>query len=130
MLVLSADGQHKLRLVANRASADIANQRRRKFKKDSRKTLSKELSELMSWSIFVTTMTAEAIDFQMLESLYAFRWRIENIFKIWKSNLNFSKIHNVSSNQLHILICARLIMIVLLFDKLYSPIAKAYNKKN
>ena len=41
-------------------------------------------------------------------------------FKTWKSNLNFDKIHDVSEFQLGVLLHARLIMITLIYEKLYK----------
>jgi hypothetical protein len=35
-------------------------------------------------------------------ALYGLRWRIENIFKTWKSNFSFGKVHTVSEQQLRV----------------------------
>jgi IS4 transposase len=39
-------------------------------------------------------------------ALYGLRWRIENIFKTWKSNFSFGKVHTVSEQQLRVLLTA------------------------
>ncbi len=55
-------------------------------------------------------------------------WSIENIFKTWKSNFNFDKIHNVSEQQLRVLLRARLIMIVILNQHLFNPLSRKIKK--
>ena len=51
---------------------------------------------------------------KILLDLYSLRWKIETIFKNWKSNLKFDKIHNVSTIQLKILLRSRFLIIVLM----------------
>jgi IS4 transposase len=51
--------------------------------------------ELLGWSIYITTITKEIADSTKIYKLYRLRWRIEIIFKAWKGNMNFNKIHNV-----------------------------------
>lgn len=53
--------------------------------------------ELLSWSIYITTIPKQIADYKELFLIYGLRWRIEIIFKSWKSNLGFGKIHNVSN---------------------------------
>lgn len=102
-----------VRLVAEPVSNKISNKRRMDAKKAARKTEpSKELLGLMGWTIYITTVEKEKADFKTLLIIYGFRWRIEIIFKTWKSYLNFSKIHKISEKQLSVLLFARLIMIV------------------
>ena len=72
-------------------------------------------------------------DFKEVLTFYRLRWRIEIIFKIWKSHMQFAKVHNVSENQLRTLLTARLIMIVICTHKIYHPcyliIQKDYNRE-
>ncbi len=116
--------QYKMRIMAVRVNEETANLRRMKAKKNNKgHNPSKELLELLSYSIFLITITSELLTFEHVFRLYALRWRIENIFKTWKSNFSFAKIHNVSENQLRILLTARLIMITLFYHKLYVPLS-------
>jgi len=114
----------ELRLIAAPVDEETANLRRMKAKKEMKgHAPSQELLDLMSWSIFLTTIDDPAIGFQQVLELYGLRWRIENIFKTWKGNLNFAKIHRVSESQLRVLLTARFIMIVVLYQDLFLPLS-------
>lgn len=124
----------QVRIIAEPVSEEIANQRRMKAKKEAKGYLpSKNLLELMSWTIYVTTIKDPAFNFKLIFTLYSFRWRIEIIFKTWKSHLSFDKIHNVSEKQLNILLYARFIMICMLFvhgyEKFSSLVFVKLNKE-
>jgi len=114
-----------IRLVAVRVNDETADVRRMKAKRNvSRHAPSADLLHLMSWSIFLTTLTAPDITFKDFFALYGLRWRIENIFKTWKSHFSFAKVHTVSERQLRILLTARLIMITLCYQQLYRSLAR------
>ena len=115
----------ELRLIAAPVDEETANLRRMKAKKEMKgHAPSQELLDLMSWSIFLTTIDDPAIGFLQVLELYGLRWRIENIFKTWKGNLNFAKIHRVSESQLRVLLTARFIMIVVLYQDLFLPLSR------
>jgi len=117
--------QLKLRLIAAPIDEETANLRRMRAKREMKgHAPSQELLDLMSWSIFLTTIEDPAIGFQQILELYGLRWRIENIFKTWKGNFNFAKIHRVSEPQLRVLLTARFIMIVVLYQDLFLPLAR------
>lgn len=114
-----------LRLIAAPVDEETANLRRMRAKKEMHgHAPSQELLDLMSWSIFLTTIDDPAIGFQQILGLYGLRWRIENIFKTWKGNFNFAKIHRVSESQLRVLLTARFIMIVVLYQDLFLPLTR------
>ena len=116
----------QVRLLAKPVSEEVANMRRMKAKKENKRfTLSKEVLALMSWAIFITTIENIAITITEIMNLYGLRWRIENIFKTWKSYFNFAKIHQVSEIHLRILLTARLIMISICFHNAYVPMCDA-----
>ena len=115
----------KLRLIAAPIDEESANLRRMRAKKEMNgHDPSQELLALMSWSIFLTTIDDPAIAFTQILKLYGLRWRIENIFKTWKSNFNFAKTHRMSEAQLRVLLIARFIMIVVLYQDLFVPLSR------
>ncbi len=112
---LNNEQKTAVRLVAKPVDKKLAQERRRKAKKNNKgKNPSKEYLEQLEWTIFIVTISKEDADFNHIFNLYSLRWRIEIIFKSWKSHMNFSKIHNVSSVQLRVIIISRFIMIILL----------------
>ena len=121
-----------VRLLAYPVSQEIADKRRMKAKKENKTYPSKELLESMSWSIYITTITDENIDYAFIYKAYSLRWRIEIIFKCWKSNMAFHKIHNVSKIQLNVLLLARFIMIIICAQLIFRPcrllIKKYFNR--
>ncbi len=113
------------RLVAAPVNEETANLRRRKLKKEQNgHAPSKNLLELASWTLLLTTIDCNKATFKQLLDLYGLRWRIEIIFKAWKSNMNFAQIHNVSKKQLLVLLTARLTMAVAFTHFLYRPLCK------
>lgn len=133
MVKLGAKSKTPVRIIAYPISEELANSRRRKAKKENKSTPSKEYLELLSWSIYITTVPKEEADYSTLRKLYSLRWRIEIIFKNWKSNMAFDKIHNVSRIQLEILMLARFIMVIIFSQILYSTarkIVKEHSKKD
>lgn len=118
---LSNESGTKIRVVAMPVSEEIANKRRMKAKKEAKSVPSQECLALMSWSIFITTISEQEADYNYLLKVYRLRWRIEIIFKSWKSNMEFSKIHNVSKTQLLLILYARFIMIIIFIQYIFSP---------
>jgi hypothetical protein len=102
-----------VRLVAFPVSQEIADKRRMKAKSENKQPPSATYLKLLSWSIYITTISKEDVSSEDIYKLYCLRWRIEIIFKTWKSNMSFSKMNNVSVVQLYILMYARFIMILL-----------------
>ncbi len=109
-----------VRLVTAPVSEEIANKRRMKAKKQNKSKPSKGYLTQQNWTIFLTTIQKEDADFVSIFNIYSLRWRIEIIFKSWKSNMEFSKIHNVSNIQLHIIFIARFIMAIIFTQYLFT----------
>ncbi len=110
-----------VRIVSAPVNKSVANERRRKAKKESKnKNPSKEYLEQLDWTVFIITIPKDKADFSMILKLYSLRWRIEIIFKSWKSNMNFSKYHNVSAIQLYVIILARFIMAMLFTQFIFA----------
>lgn len=111
-----------IRLVARPVDQQTADNRRMRAKRDmKRHRPGKLFMELQSWTIFITTIPLDRADFDTLLEIYGLRWRIETIFKSWKTNLCFDNIHNVSKNQLTIILIARMIMFSIITQIVYVP---------
>ena len=109
-----------VRIVANPVSEEIANTRRMRVKKRMNgHNPSANLLFLMGWTIFIINLPRNKFSFKTILALYGLRWRIENIFKTWKSNMSFGIIHNVSAIQLRATLMARLITIVVIMRGIY-----------
>lgn len=109
---LNNPGRTPVRLVAAPADEETANRRRSRAKRDAKgHAPSKDLLDLMSWTIFLTTIPRERASFRQILDTYGLRWRIETVFKAWKSELRMHRIHNVSANQLRALLIARMIVL-------------------
>ncbi len=123
----SADGPI-VTLFAVRVKDAVANKRRYQLKKSTKGVASKELLQLLSWSIFFTSIEEE-ITFEEIFSLYALRWRIEIIFKAMKSHLNADKIHNVPKHQLTFILLGKMILMIIITQFIYANIYIRIYKK-
>jgi len=93
--------EQKNRIVAFRVPEEIANLRRAKLIKNSKKkgrTPSKKSLNMCDWSIFITNCEENKIPGKMIRSFYRIRWTIELIFKNWKSIVKIHKC-NVRTNK-------------------------------
>lgn len=122
VVCLNNEERTQVRLVAEPASDQIANQRRRKAKNEIKgHDPCEELLELMGYTVYITTIMDPEVDLDQIIKIYSLRWKIEIIFKIWKSHLSFDKVHNVSHNQLWVLLLARFMMILMYTHLMYIP---------
>ncbi len=130
----SLDGQFRLgakkvlvRLVAIRLPAAVAAQRRAQARqnRDRRSAPSAERLALLGWALFITNVPATLWSAQTVAQTYGMRWRIETIFKAWKSHFGLAQVPSAASkNQVESLIYAKLIFITLFqvcFWQRYSP---------
>jgi len=130
-VLIGKEGRVEVRIVAAEVSQEIAGNRRRKAKKESKhRNPSKDVLFLMGWTIFLTSLTSKDLDIKDFLELYGLRWRIENIFKTWKSHFNFDKIHAVGENQLRLILMARFIAITLFYEKIYVPLSIIVTEKS
>jgi hypothetical protein len=118
------------RLVAFPVPEEIANLRRMKARKENKgHNPSEELLALMGYTIFITNLLDPAFTPEMMAKLYGLRWRIENIFKTFKSNICLQKCHAVSATQLRVLLCARFSRICLYFHYYFVPLSLVVKEK-
>lgn len=110
-------GEQRLlvRMVAVKLPAEVAAERRRKARsnRDRRCAPSKRSLELLGWAIFVTNVPRQRCSARALVQLYGLRWQIESLFKMWKSHFGLTQVPQGSSEQLLVMIHARLVFITL-----------------
>ena len=105
---------HPTRLIAVRASPEVA-ARRRQAKKDKRKRNgtrpSKQALAREDWNILVTNIPMEKCSADELVRLYRQRWDIEIHFRAWKQSLHMHQaLHRITNRiHLHSLILAAMI---------------------
>jgi len=111
--VLLGSKKLPVRLIAVRLSPALANERRRKARhnRDRRLNPSQQHLQLLDWNIFLTNVPASHLSAASVAQLYGLRWRIEVIFKSWKSHFRLAQLTEVSAPHLLILILAKLIWI-------------------
>lgn len=122
-----------VRLVANAVNEELANRRRQKLKKESKSNPGETCLALLSWSIFITSVKQEQMNYKAVYQLYTLRWRVEILFKVMKSNLNLDKIHAIPDKQFYFIIYAKLIFLILITQFIYLParviIKQHFNKE-
>ncbi len=122
-VLIGTDNQIEVRIIAAAVSQETADRRRQKAKKECKgHNPGKDCLSLMGWTIYFTSLDSKDLDINIFVKLYGLRWRIENIFKTWKSNFNFDKIHAVGENQLKLILMARFIAMTLFYQNIYLPL--------
>jgi hypothetical protein len=85
--------QLPVRLVAIRVPQNIYQTRRRKALKrmNNHRNYSDGYLDSLEWTIFITNVSEQVWTPQQMLKVYSFRWRIEIVFKCWKSHFNFER---------------------------------------
>jgi hypothetical protein len=124
-VLLNNEARTRVRLVTAPVDVETANLRRRKAKKETHgHHPSPAVLALMDWTIFITTIPATLASFKEILAIYGLRWRIEIIFKAWKSHMKFPQLHRVSKLQMAILLKARLLIITACTNLVYGPLER------
>lgn len=113
------------RLVARPLPAHVTAQRRRKAlaNRDRRLRPNKERLALLAWEIFLTNVPAERWTAREVAATYRLRWRIEILFKAWKSHFRLGHFTHGSATQIELLIYGRLLWISLFHATFLPPAA-------
>ena len=105
----------KVRLIAIPIPKKEEEQRRRKANLNKRINYTDLYKFLLGWNLMITNIAVNDASPEEIYKLYTLRWRIESIFKMWKSYMNFADFSNVASlEQLLITIVAKLIWVTLI----------------
>lgn len=92
-VLLGSTDKIPVRLVAVEAPEEIKKIRQTKAKNDrnAKAAHSQEYLELLGWTIFITNVDTKVWGYKDIVKAYRCRWRIEIIFKCWKSSFNVDK---------------------------------------
>jgi len=114
-LLLGAQEKLPVRLVAIPLPPAVAAERRRKAKlnRDRRCRPNRESLALLGWLILVTNIPQSTCSAKQLAQIYRLRWRIEILFKSWKSHFKLTQLPAGSPEQIEILLYSRLLFISL-----------------
>jgi len=81
--------QLQARLLAVRVPQEVADERRRRLRKEAKRkgqTLSSERLALAEWTILITNVPVEMLSLAQALVVARARWQIELLFKLWKSH--------------------------------------------
>jgi hypothetical protein len=113
-------GRQKLpaRLVAIKLPEAVAAERRRKAKRNRDKRCKPNATylALLGWAIFITNVDGTVLSARSVAQVYGLRWRIETIFKAWKSHFRITEVPDGSPEQLLSIIYARLIFLTVMIQ--------------
>ena len=114
---VGADG-HRARLVAVRATEEVAGQRRHKRSEAAKKQGRTAPADTLlrdGWHIMVTNIPNDMLDAGKLFTLYGQRWQIEIVFRAWKQSGRADAALSRRSNEFHLqcLMYASLLHLVL-----------------
>jgi hypothetical protein len=116
--------KYPVRLVASIMDEQTINKRLRAANKTSQRKgrkMSQKKINLMKYSIFITNVPVEMLSATSLMACYRARWRVELIFKNWKSCLKLHIFKGEDPERFLCFLYGRLIM-VLLLGAMYPPL--------
>jgi hypothetical protein len=124
-ILLGKTDQIPVRLVCLRLPDDIAAAKRRNAKEKAAPKVkhSEVYYELLGWNLFVTNVPQSIWSVLQISFAYRVRWRIETIFKCWKSIFNFKEFclyTKVGAGRIHVSLHLILLQYALMFDTVYN----------
>ncbi len=113
-----------VRLVIVPLSQQIANERRRKAKNNRDKRLKPDKNRrfLMAFNIFISNVDRKVWTPSQITKIYQLRWRIEIIFKSWKSHFHITQVPSSTTACLKAYIYACFIYITLIHRCIFIPL--------
>lgn len=126
----------KIRLCAIKCPTKVTRQRRAKAKKNRSKTAnhSQQYFELLGWTIFITNVEQDQLSAQQILTTYGYRWRIEIVFKTWKTHFNLDQLFKgqakYKKEQVEIAVYLFLTWVTLFLTRMYNfYLHKIYSTK-
>jgi hypothetical protein len=132
-VIVGSERKLKLRLIAIPLSEAQANERRRKARsdRDQRLNHSPEYIYLLGFIIFITNIEPIKCNSEQISQLYRLRWRIEIIFKTWKSCFSMENlIHFQCTNAIRVRCIIYFILLYIFLFQVVWSICLIKNSKN
>lgn len=106
-----------VRLVVHPVPEAVANERRRKARanRDQRCNPSKDKLYLLGWNIFITNVPSRVWPLRAIQPIYRLRWRIEIIFKAWKSHLGLRQLNCRTPDLLRLSAMTKLLFCIAIY---------------
>ncbi len=121
-----------VRVVAQKLPEKIAAERRRKAKnhRDRRRNPSKESLMLLGWEIFICNVSRDTWSPKDVCEIYGIRWRIEIVFKAWKSHFHMGDIPKGNSLRVLSYVYSALILVTLFHSMIFKNLSLKAEKKS
>ncbi len=132
-VVIGGDKMPKVpcRLIALRVSEPVANERRRRLKKEARKkgrAVSQYHLKMCDWTVLTTNIPQRWLPMEMARALYTVRWQIELLFKQLKSILRVHQSDTGRENRLRCELYGKLIGAVIIHRIHAAETNRLWNK--
>jgi len=116
-LVLLGEEKVPVRLIALPVPQALAQARRRyaRANHDGRSQPSQTHLFLLGWNIFITNVKTQIWSAQAVATIYRLRWRIEIVFKTWKSYLGLHRLNTRTGPLLGLSAAIKLLFCVLVY---------------
>lgn len=105
--------QLEARLIVQKLPKKVAEQRKRKLRKNSKKTPSEQRLSACEYTTMITNIKQRTLNGEEILKVYGVRWQIEILFKGWKSVMKFGEIHPMKTNRFLCMLYGHLIWITL-----------------
>ena len=79
----------------------------------------------LGWNLFLTNASKDRLPLATAAKLYRLRWRVEILFKAWKSHLGLGHVSKLGRRQVEVLVYGLLLFAVLMHNA--APLACATN---
>jgi hypothetical protein len=115
--VLLGEDKLPVRLVAQPVPEAVANERRRKARanRDRRLNPGADHLFLLGWNIFVTNVSRTTWPAKALQPIYRLRWRVEIIFKAWKSHLGLRQLNCHTADLVRLSVMTKLLFCIAVY---------------
>ena len=124
-LLADSDERLPVRVVAVPVPEPVAAERRRKLLHSRDRRLNPDPTHLalLGWEIFLTNVPKKIWHARTVCRIYGVRWRIETIFKSWKSHFKIHAFDYPTPREVELLIYARLIYVTLFQSQFFTQFA-------